>query len=153
MLPRVFALVDAAAVQQDFVLTVRGDQPARSLHAAHGLAHAFFLLHAAPVVGEGHGLGPERRKVAKLAAPALPQRDAPVGMHPHRRVPVDHGKLLLQVFRRIGRRIQVRHGAHVGVSPTRRGQRAAFHALLIKKARLPKMHMNINKTRYQQFAR
>ena len=98
-------------------------------------------------------MGLERREVAQLAASSLAHRDTPVGMHPYCRVPADGGKLLLQVFGRIGRRIQVGHGAHVSVSSARRGQRAAFHALLIKKTRLPKMHMNINKTRYQQFAR
>lgn len=43
--------------------------------------------------------------------------------------------------------------AHTSVYPPRAAASVPlFHAFLIKKARLPKMHMNINKTRYQQLA-
>ena len=105
MLPRIFALMDAAAMKQAFIFAVCGNQAACGLHAAHGLAHAAFLLNAASVIRKGHGLRPECLEVAQFSAPALTHRDTPVGMHPYCRIPADRGQFLLQVLRRIRRRI------------------------------------------------
>ena len=70
-----------------------------------------------------------------------------VGVHPDQGIPGNGLQLRRQVRRAVRHGIQIRHGAHIAVSPPGCGPGAGGDGLFIKKSRFPKMYMHIHKTR------
>ena len=139
------AVVDVAAAQQAVVLAVGRDQLAQRPRALHGLAHHARILHAAPVVAEGAHPRRKALQVGKLLA-LFAHADRAVGQHADHRVPTDNVQLGLKVRNAVRHRIQVRHGAHRGAAAPRRRPTAASNRLLVRKTRLPEVHMHVRET-------
>ncbi len=143
----VVAVVDVTAAKQFVRLAVGHDLAARPLHAEHRLAHERLLLHAAAVVREAGHLRSQCSEVDQLTAALLSAGDGAVGDHPHPGVAPDGLQLSLQVFRRIGRRVQVGHGADGGISAPGGRSRTRRHGLLGRESRLAQMHMHVDQPR------
>ena len=141
------AVVDVAAVQQLVDLAVGHDRLVKGRGAAHRLLHEFGGLHAAPVIREADDLGCQRLQVGQGAAAALSLRDAAVWQHAHHGVAADQVGLHAQRLQRIGRRIEVGHGADRGVAAACGGGGAGGDGLLLRKARLAQVHMHVHKPR------
>ena len=141
----VAAVVDIAAPQQRVVLAVGDDQLVQPLGLKHGLMHETVALHAAAVVGKGGDKGRQRGHVRQRLS-LLPHGNGPVGQDADAAVPGDQRQLRLQMLRRIGHRVQIRHGAYRGVSAAGRRQRTGADSLLIRKTRLTKMYVYIHET-------
>ena len=123
-------VVDVAASQQAVVLAVGDDQLAQRLCALHGLAHQAAVLHAVPVVGEGDRPVGKVFHIGDFLSP-FAHGDGGIGIDGDTGVALDDLGLAAQVFRTVRHGIEVRHGAHRGVSAVRCGQRPAFYGLLI----------------------
>ena len=138
-------VVDVAAAQQRLVLAVGHDHLPQTAGLFHGLTHPALALHALAVIGKGdhpprHGL-----HVGQLLPPLAPG-DGSVRVHGDEGGAGD-GLLLaaqrLPILRHGG---EIGHGAQRGVAPPGRRRRAAADGLLIRKTRLPQMHMHICET-------
>ena len=141
----VLTVVDVAAAKEVVDLAVGDDHFAQGLGLHHGRAHHIVTLHAPPVVGEGDALARHALHVGQLL-PRLAYGDGGVGVDVDDGVLFDDGGLFSQMLYRIGDGVQVGHGTHSGVAACRRRARARGDGLLIRKARLTKMHMHIAKT-------
>ena len=139
----VVAVVNVAAVEQAVVLTMGDDHLAQPFGLQHRLPHPLFALHTSSVVGEGDAVGSHIRQI-RQALPFLLHGDGAVGVNVDA-IGRNEVQLLPQMVKRIGYGVQVRHGAHIGVTAPSRRRRAADHGLFIRKSRLTKMHMHIAK--------
>ena len=70
-----------------------------------------------------------------------------VGVHPDQGIPGNGLQLRRQVRRAVRHGIQIRHGAHIAVSPPGCGPGACPYILFIGKSRIAEMDMDIDKTR------
>ena len=141
-------VMDVAAAQETVVLAVGDDQFPERFGAQHGLAHPRVGLHAVPVVREGDDAGREPLEIRERL-PLLPDRDRAVGVDADAGAAGDAGLFDGEMPKTVRHRVEVRHGAHVGVTAARGGAAAGLHRLFIRKARLAKMHMHIAKTGQQ----
>lgn len=98
-----------------------------------------------PVVRKAADVRGHRRHVRELRA-ALPARYRAVGQHVYDGVALYYVQLLRERRRVLRHGAEVRHGADGGVTAPRRGLGAGGYRLLIRKTRLSKMYMHINKT-------
>ena len=112
----VSAVVDVAAPQQVVDLAVGHNHLAQCLGPEHGGGHHFLRLHPLAVIGEGDAVGGHALQVGQALA-LLPQGDGTVGVDMDAGIPVNELLLLLEVGRAVGDRVQVGHGAHIGVAP------------------------------------
>ena len=62
------------------------------------------------------------------------------------RIVADFAELLAEMFRRVGNRLQIRHGADVGIAAVSCRTGSCGNRFLIRKARLTQMNMHISET-------
>ena len=132
-------------MEQRIVLAVGGDQPVQALGLEHARAHHVGVLHAVAVVGEGDHVSCHAVHVGK-GLPVLVHGDGAVGEDLDHRVLFDDVQLLLQVRCAVRRGAQIRHGANAGIPAAGCRPCAGGDGLLIGKARLSQMHVNICET-------
>ena len=142
----IFAVVYVSAAYQGRVLAVRRDDFAENLCFKHCLSHKLFRLHAAPIVGKGAAVRRHCRKIGKCLA-FFAHGERSVRVHSHRGVPLYNFKLLFKRRSAVGHRIEVRHGANVGISAVRRRKGACFNAFFIRKSRFSEMYVYITESR------
>lgn len=143
--PRVFPVVDIAAAQEGVVLTVCGDGLSEPFRLEHGRAHQLRRLHAVPVVRKAADLRGHVGHVGELGA-LLPARYRAVGQYVYDGVTLYYVQLLRECGCVLRHGTEVRHGADGGVAAPRGSLGAGFYRLLIRKTRLSKMYMHIDKT-------
>ena len=140
----VLAVVDVTAAEQFIDLAVGNDHFTLCLGTDHGLLHHLITLNTTAVIGEAadercHTL--EIRKFLTL----LSHGDGAVGIHMDAGILFNDLPLEVQIFNTVRHGIQVRHGAHSGITATGSRQRTGFNGLFIRKTRLSEMYVYITK--------
>ena len=143
----VVAVVDIASVKESVDFAVRHDRFPDRCGTPHRLLHEFGRLHPASVVREAHDLRSQGREIRQFAAAALSHGNRPVGLHAHHGVAADDLQLPFEVFRRIGRRVQVRHRADRRIASAGRSGRSRGDGLLLREARFAQVDMHVDQPR------
>ena len=133
-----------AAAQQRIVLAVRNYQLSERRRTKHCLTHDTVGLHAASVVRERDNIRRKLIHIRKLAA-RLAARYRAVRKHTDRCVALDYIQLLTQMRQAVRHGREIRHGTDGSVASVRACAAAGIYRLLVRKARLTKMYMYINK--------
>ena len=144
--PRVFPVVDVAALDQGIVLAVGGDDLFKGPAPLHQGPHHALALHALSVVAEGDypgGQGLEVRRLLPALAPGQGGVWVEVDQVPGR---PDQPFLFLQVFDAVRHGVQVGHGADRRIPAPGRRHAAGQHGFLIRKPGLSEMHMHVTET-------
>ncbi len=128
-----------------------GDQNVVLGRQPHRPQHRIVALHAAAVVREGRSMLFERCEINRLDAHTA-ERYRAVGQYLDHCIRSYYIQLALQVFRRVGHRIEIGHGAHGRVSAARRRRRSSRYALLVAVARLAQMYVHVHKSACRRHA-
>ena len=140
----ILAVVNVSAAQQRIVLAVRNYQLSERRRTKHCLTHDTVGLHAASVVRERDNIRRKLIHIRQLAA-RLAARYRAVRKHTDRCVALDYIQLLTQMRQAVRHGREIRHGTDGSVASVRACAAAGIYRLLIRKARLTKMYMYINK--------
>ena len=102
------AVVNVTAVKQRIILTMSDDNFAECLCPLHSLFHHFLRLNTSAVVGKSDYVLCHTLHIGKLFA-VLTDGNCSVRQNIYNSVLFYYVKLLLQVLRRVGYRLQIRH--------------------------------------------
>ena len=127
------------------VLAMSRDDLAERLCSLHSLTHKRGIVHAATVVREAANVGSERLNIRESKS-HLASRYASEGENLDLSVVVYYIQLLLQVFVAVGNGVEIRHSTDCRVSSSCRRRATCRNSLFIRKTRLSKMHVHIDKT-------
>ena len=153
VLTAILTLVDVAATQQFVHLAVGYDRLTETLGLLHRTQHILVTLHPATIVRETDDRRGHRRHFGRLATTLLSHRDATVGDHLNDGIPFDEVELLLEVGSRVGCGVEVGHGTDGGITATSRRRRTGGNGLLVAKARLTQVDVDIDQTRHHDGTR
>ena len=146
MLAGKFAVVDGpAGGQQTFIFAVGYNGFSQSLGFQHGSAHHLFGLDASAVIGEADHIPCHTIQVGQFLT-LLTAGDGAVGVDADFSVFADQLFLEAQILHTVGHRLQIGHGTDGGISAGCGSIGAGINGFFIRKARLTKMNMYINKT-------
>ena len=117
----------------------------KGLGPDHGLLHHPGVLDALSVIGEGDDMGGQSLQI-RQSLPLLAYGHGAVGMDPDHGVPLNGLQLGPEMGQAVRHRVQIGHGAHIGIAPSGGGQGTGTNGLLIRKTRLTEMYVHIRKT-------
>ena len=116
MLMSIHTIVYISAVEQRIDLAVRHYNTICLLAAHHSFAHQSLVLHASSVVREPRYVRCQLLKIYQFTLAFLTYGDGRIRVHPNDCIATDDVQLLLEVRKRIGYGIEVRHRKQVTIT-------------------------------------
>ncbi len=146
------ALVHLAALGEGVDLAVAGDDLVELAHVVHDGAQHAGALDAVAVVGEHAGALSDHVTDLGQGLALLATGAGADGAHVHEAGGVALGDLVAHALARVGDRVGVGHGGHVGETTGGSGGRARLDGLLVLVARVTEVDVDVGEARHQVLA-